>query len=335
LAVNKMQGLKLTYCPKQEVSEQNTGHFLPTLGENDGKPEKFLDYFTGGSLMPGRNVNAGDYRFMHQGQESDAEIYGVGNSYAYEYRMSDPRLIRFWSIDPLAKKYPNQSPYVFSENRLIDGIEWEGLEYVSAADWASNNLIGSDWSNRNFMYEWQTLRQKKWAVNKVKDATQCYESVLASYAQANNKVAEYIDNQGGMPRSRKGAVNSFKEGGPNHSFIEPEDASQVERGDAMFKGSFEPMDGHSAIVASSPEFSENGEKMTLEVLSTNTGESENEFGTKAYTFEKNEDGEWVTTGPDPQKLRGFGRVDEEAIKDSSSSEGASNNNTGTDDEQTE
>ena len=34
-------------------------------------------------------------------------------------------------MDPLAAKYPWNSPYAFSENRVIDGVELEGLEYVT------------------------------------------------------------------------------------------------------------------------------------------------------------------------------------------------------------
>jgi len=85
-----------------------------------------------GSLLPGRNYNAGSYRNLFQGQLHDDEIYGAtGTSYAFEYRMHDPRVGRFCSIDPLAAKYPHNSPYAFSENRVIDGIDLEGLEYVS------------------------------------------------------------------------------------------------------------------------------------------------------------------------------------------------------------
>ncbi len=42
--------------------------------------------------------------------------------------MHDPRIGRFFAVDPLAPKYPHNSPYAFSENRLIDGVELEGLE---------------------------------------------------------------------------------------------------------------------------------------------------------------------------------------------------------------
>ncbi|HRN36985.1 MAG TPA: hypothetical protein PLL18_08740 [Flavobacteriales bacterium] len=48
--------------------------------------------------------------------------------------MHDPRAGRFWSIDPLAFKYPFYSPYAFSGNRVIDMIELEGLEPEITSD---------------------------------------------------------------------------------------------------------------------------------------------------------------------------------------------------------
>jgi len=45
--------------------------------------------------------------------------------------MHDPRLGRFFAVDPLAPKYPHNSPYAFSENRLLDGVELEGLEVAA------------------------------------------------------------------------------------------------------------------------------------------------------------------------------------------------------------
>ena len=42
--------------------------------------------------------------------------------------MHDPRVGRFFAVDPLDKDYPHNSPYAFSENRVIDAIELEGLE---------------------------------------------------------------------------------------------------------------------------------------------------------------------------------------------------------------
>jgi len=93
------------------------------------------DYSPGGVTLRGRNFSVFDsYKYGHEGQLSDSEIYGDGNSYAYKYRMSDPRLVRMWSVDPLSAKYPYNSSYAFSENRLIDGVELEGLEVQISAE---------------------------------------------------------------------------------------------------------------------------------------------------------------------------------------------------------
>jgi RHS repeat-associated protein len=80
-------------------------------------------------LVPNRHGSTDDYRYGFQGQEKDDEIKGgKGNSLNYTFRMHDPRVGRFFAVDPLEKRYPHNSSYAFSENRVIDGIELEGLE---------------------------------------------------------------------------------------------------------------------------------------------------------------------------------------------------------------
>ncbi|MCA6438167.1 MAG: hypothetical protein IM600_10835 [Bacteroidetes bacterium] len=79
--------------------------------------------------MLGRKWTSGtNYRYGYENQESDDEVYGDDNLYAFEYRMADPRLGRFWSVDPIAHQFPWNSPYAFSENRVTNAIELEGLE---------------------------------------------------------------------------------------------------------------------------------------------------------------------------------------------------------------
>lgn len=50
--------------------------------------------------------------------------------YEFKYRMDDPQTGRFWQIDPLSDEYVHNSTYAFSENRVINGVEFEGLEVV-------------------------------------------------------------------------------------------------------------------------------------------------------------------------------------------------------------
>ncbi|MDR5591670.1 RHS repeat-associated core domain-containing protein [Christiangramia sp. SM2212] len=88
-----------------------------------------FNYYPYGMLQPGRHGNSGEYRYGFQGQEKDDELKGEGNSINYKYRMFDPRIGRFFSRDPLEKSFPWNSPYAFSENRIIDGVELEGKEW--------------------------------------------------------------------------------------------------------------------------------------------------------------------------------------------------------------
>ena len=107
----------------------NVDHYL--VGIN-----KVTDYSPFGVELDGRTITAGissgSHRFGFQGQEKDNEIKGEGNSLNYEFRMHDPRLGRFFAIDPLTEKYPELTPYQFSSNRLVDCIELEGLEAIES-----------------------------------------------------------------------------------------------------------------------------------------------------------------------------------------------------------
>ena len=64
----------------------------------------------------------GGYRYFFNGQESDGEVYGEGGFQNYGFRMYDTRIARFWSVDPLAGKFPWNSTYAFAENRVLDGV---------------------------------------------------------------------------------------------------------------------------------------------------------------------------------------------------------------------
>ncbi|WP_299363362.1 RHS repeat-associated core domain-containing protein [Winogradskyella sp.] len=73
------------------------------------------------------NVNSVAQRWKFQGQEHQDDL-GLG-WIQFKWRMHDPAVGRFISIDPLAEDYVHNGVYNFSENRVIDGIELEGLEW--------------------------------------------------------------------------------------------------------------------------------------------------------------------------------------------------------------
>jgi RHS repeat-associated protein len=72
---------------------------------------------------------SGGYNYKYQGQERQDEL-GL-NWDSFKWRNYDYAIGRFMSIDPLTEKYAYQSHYNFSENRVIDGRELEGLEWAS------------------------------------------------------------------------------------------------------------------------------------------------------------------------------------------------------------
>ena len=62
--------------------------------------------------------------------------------------MHDTRIGRFWSVDPLAAKFPWNSTYAFAENRVVDGRELKGLDWdpKQTANYHKTNKFPSELS---------------------------------------------------------------------------------------------------------------------------------------------------------------------------------------------
>jgi len=87
------------------------------------------DYYAFGSVMVGREYVADttdNYRFGFNGKEKTDEIYGDGNGVDFGARIYDPRLGRWMSVDPLAGKFPDASPYNFANNNPLYFIDPNG-----------------------------------------------------------------------------------------------------------------------------------------------------------------------------------------------------------------
>ena len=83
------------------------------------------DYYAFGSPMPGRKYNAGSYRYGFNGKEKDPEN---GNMYDYGFRIYNPNIGKFLSVDPLTRSYPWFTPYQFAGNTPIVAIDIDGKE---------------------------------------------------------------------------------------------------------------------------------------------------------------------------------------------------------------
>lgn len=104
--------------------------FLDVNGQNEIRSEVLSanDYYPFGSTMPERSFSSNSYRYGFNGKEKDEDISGNGNSYDYGFRIYNPRIAKFLSVDPLAKSYPWYTPYQFAGNKPINCIDLDGME---------------------------------------------------------------------------------------------------------------------------------------------------------------------------------------------------------------
>jgi RHS repeat-associated protein len=94
------------------------------------------EYFAFGFAIPNRNyILNKEYRYGFNGKENDNEVKLdssgnpiPGSEQDYGMRIYDPRVGRFLSVDPLAIKYPELTPYQFASNSPITFIDIDGLE---------------------------------------------------------------------------------------------------------------------------------------------------------------------------------------------------------------
>lgn len=82
------------------------------------------------------------YKYGFNGKEKDPEGMGDGSStYDYGFRIYNPWLGKFLSMDPLTKSYPWYTPYQFAGNMPIVAIDLDGMEeYIVLRVYENENL---------------------------------------------------------------------------------------------------------------------------------------------------------------------------------------------------
>ena len=72
---------------------------------------------------------------------------GGGSTYDYGFRIYNPQIAKFLSVDPLTKSYPWYTPYQFAGNKPIRCVDLDGLEELSVIekiDVMNLEIIGPD-----------------------------------------------------------------------------------------------------------------------------------------------------------------------------------------------
>ncbi len=118
--------------------------------------------------MGGRSVSNGDYRYGFNGKEKDDKgewggeyltsttccdsegnviiNYTLQKSqtyYDYGFRIYNPGIGKFLSVDPLTQEYPWYTPYQFAGNKPIQAIDLDGLEEQEVTGADNTNYVAN------------------------------------------------------------------------------------------------------------------------------------------------------------------------------------------------
>ena len=110
------------------------------ITDDNGKPIQYIHYAPYGELIANKQTIGYDERFKFTGKERDWETgYDYFGARFYDHRKG------FWnSVDPLADKYPGNTPYLYCGGNPImlvdpDGRDWYEAEDGSAVLWKNSN----------------------------------------------------------------------------------------------------------------------------------------------------------------------------------------------------
>jgi len=89
--------------------------------------QSYTSYYPFGMEIANRTFS-NNYRFGFNGQEVDKEAEMIN----FKFRPYNAKIGKFLGVDPLSREYPWNSCYAFAENRVINGVDLEGAEYLNA-----------------------------------------------------------------------------------------------------------------------------------------------------------------------------------------------------------
>jgi RHS repeat-associated protein len=133
------------------------------------------DYYPFGMGMPARKFNAGtEYRYGFNGKEKSDEVYGEGNAYDFGARMYDPRIGKWFSVDPMREVYTSLSPYSYSANNPINILDAEGNVLIDK----QGNIIATSTGKIQMDEKRVSATKSKSGIITVQTAIMKYEKII-------------------------------------------------------------------------------------------------------------------------------------------------------------
>ncbi|TAJ04857.1 RHS repeat-associated core domain-containing protein, partial [Marinilabiliaceae bacterium JC017] len=129
---NKSLNLRLRYYGGTPPSEEST--LQPQLIASN-------TYYPFGMTITSLSTGGEMYRYGFNGKEKDDQGEWGQTAYDYGFRIYNPGIARFLSVDPLTSEYPWYTPYQFAGNNPIKFIDLDGLEEAENEVSRSRNMI--------------------------------------------------------------------------------------------------------------------------------------------------------------------------------------------------
>ena len=163
-------------------AEYTAANSISFTGEyEDGSTDEYMAYIldannasSSTSSAGSGSTNSGGYRYGFNGKEHEKEI--TEGDYDFGARIYDGRIGRWLSVDPLYKKYPNFSPYVFVANNTLNAIDIKGKDIIFILDREAANgnghaavLIGNEKSGWVYVSMNGTGKGEPWGDSKYPD----------------------------------------------------------------------------------------------------------------------------------------------------------------------
>jgi hypothetical protein len=116
---------------------------------------------------------------------------------------------RFWQVDPLSEKYVHNSVYAFSENKVTNHVELEGLEAVSAQK--AHAIQKAKDGHGAYIHRAYSVK----LTNSKMTAEQLYNSIGSNFSQYTAGVS-YFEKVRGQQNSLAVGDEFAVTGGPNY-----------------------------------------------------------------------------------------------------------------------
>jgi RHS repeat-associated protein len=162
------------------------------------------------------------YSFGFNGKENDDDVHGATGTFQdYGMRAFDTRLARFFTIDPIAFRFPMLTPYQFASNSPIQAIDLDGQErfhYLLITDNKGQSTIQlagvEDIVDGGFFTKLglETLDNQLGTQERINEREEhiihnFYSTIGLWGIESHEKTAEYGSAQEALAGAQKGDVN--------------------------------------------------------------------------------------------------------------------------------